>query len=258
MKLKILSDLHLEFDSQDNCFIPPYDGEDILVLAGDIQVGLTKSAWFLNLLEFRDVIYITGNHEYYGYEMVSLAVDLPDFIEDINEEAERIGYKGRLFTLYYGVPLTIKGVDFIGGTLWTNLSNATFKNLRFASRMNDYHIIQYFGKPLVIEHTNMFHNIAVKDIKQYLKTRGNNKLVVVTHHAPSFKSIHDDYKHSDSNIYFASKLDYLVAKTDLWVHGHTHRSFDYKIRKSRVICNPRGYAKHDINPEFNPNLVVEI
>ena len=46
--------------------------------------------------------------------------------------------------------------------------------------------------------------------------------------------------------------------TWLWIHGHTHESFDYEIGKTRVICNPRGYAPIEINKEFKPDFNVEV
>lgn len=45
---------------------------------------------------------------------------------------------------------------------------------------------------------------------------------------------------------------------DLWVHGHMHNSVDYRVGATRVVTNPRGYAGHEINPNFNPQLVIEI
>ncbi len=43
----------------------------------------------------------------------------------------------------------------------------------------------------------------------------------------------------------------------LWVHGHIHKQSDYKIKDTRIICNPRGYPDEP-NPHFDPSLVVEI
>jgi len=65
---------------------------------------------------------------------------------------------------------------------------------------------------------------------------------------------------------FASNLDHLVERADLWIHGHTHDNFDYQLGRCRVVCNPRGYVwerhggnGHTVeNPEFNPGLVVEV
>jgi predicted phosphodiesterase len=45
---------------------------------------------------------------------------------------------------------------------------------------------------------------------------------------------------------------------DLWVHGHTHNSFDYMLGKTRVIVNPYGYKDVEINPQYNKDLVIEL
>lgn len=64
---------------------------------------------------------------------------------------------------------------------------------------------------------------------------------------------------------FASDLDAMVSKADLWVHGHIHDSMDYRLGKARVVCNPLGYPLSDSdgawfreNPMYDPNLVIEV
>jgi hypothetical protein len=62
------------------------------------------------------------------------------------------------------------------------------------------------------------------------------------------------------NLCFVSDAESLLAGVDLWVHGHTHDSFDYRVGTTRVLCNPRGYARDGMveNPRFDPGLGVEI
>jgi hypothetical protein len=49
-------------------------------------------------------------------------------------------------------------------------------------------------------------------------------------------------------------------RAQLWIHGHTHDSFDYVCNGTRVVCNPRGYAIDGIpeNPRFDPALTIDI
>lgn len=49
-------------------------------------------------------------------------------------------------------------------------------------------------------------------------------------------------------------------RVQLWIHGHTHDSFDYRLNGTRVLCNPRGYARDGVNENalFDPQLVVEV
>jgi Icc-related predicted phosphoesterase len=86
--------------------------------------------------------------------------------------------------------------------------------------------------------------------------------VVVTHHAPSRSSIHPRFAGSLLNACFVSDLEALADgdKVRLWVHGHTHDSFDYQLNGTRVVCNPRGYARDGVNENarFDPDFCVEI
>lgn len=86
------------------------------------------------------------------------------------------------------------------------------------------------------------------------------KTVVVTHHLPSMRSVAERYRHELLSACFASNLDHLLGYSALWVHGHTHDSFDYAAHGTRVICNPRGYCRagQPENRQFNPALVVEV
>jgi predicted phosphodiesterase len=45
---------------------------------------------------------------------------------------------------------------------------------------------------------------------------------------------------------------------DLWVHGHTHNSFDYSLGKTRVVVNPYGYKDVEVNPQYDRQLVIEL
>ena len=86
--------------------------------------------------------------------------------------------------------------------------------------------------------------------------------VVVTHHAPSPRSIHPRFAGSPLNACFVSDAERLIdeRRVQLWIHGHTHDSFDYAVNGTRVVCNPRGYAKDGVNenPLFDPDLRIAI
>jgi hypothetical protein len=86
--------------------------------------------------------------------------------------------------------------------------------------------------------------------------------VVITHHAPSPRSVHPRFAGSPLNAAFVSDLEHLIdpAHVKLWIHGHTHDSFDYTVNGVRVVCNPRGYAKAGVNENrhFDPGLVIDL
>ncbi len=92
--------------------------------------------------------------------------------------------------------------------------------------------------------------------------------VVITHHAPHVLSIHPRHAGSALNAGFASDLTRLLHKADLWLHGHVHDSFDYRIGKCRVVANPAGYCLNRKsvseaseveleNQLFHPDLVLD-
>ena len=82
--------------------------------------------------------------------------------------------------------------------------------------------------------------------------------MVVTHHLPSMLSVAGRFKEMKLAACFASNLDYLLGKMDLWIHGHTHESMDYVVDGTRVICNPRGYLPHEPNRKFNDKCFVSL
>ena len=80
--------------------------------------------------------------------------------------------------------------------------------------------------------------------------------MVITHHAPHPASVHPRWRDNPVNPAFVSDLTRLMGKACLWIHGHTHDSFDYTVGGTRVLCNPKGYR--DENRAFRPDLTVTI
>jgi hypothetical protein len=106
------------------------------------------------------------------------------------------------------------------------------------------------------------HRAATAWLADTLAQPFDGKTVVVTHHGPDLGSLDARYAHDIVSAGFISRRPDLVAQTDLWVHGHTHTSFDYWIDDSRVVCNPRGYISRRTgepeNPRFDWGKVVEL
>lgn len=245
MKLRIMSDLHLEFGDIEIPFI----GEDLLILAGDIQVGMSQGPWFLELLKYRPILYVLGNHEYYHHNFKNLKLDAEDFANDLSQQSEH-----NLIFLNNQKHI-INDVTFVGSTFWTNIP--VDKAVAVEHAMNDYRLIRNKGGYLEAEDTTDENCESLAFVERAIAgTEG--KIVVVTHHAPSLRSIPKRFEKSYTNIAYANDLDDLVSEANIWIHGHTHDSFDYMVDKCRVICNPRGYVGHELNPNFNIDLMVEI
>jgi hypothetical protein len=127
-----------------------------------------------------------------------------------------------------------------------------------------------FGKRLTAMHVRARHQASVRWLREQLRIANEEgtRPVVVTHHLPSARSVAPEYAQDSLTPAFASHLDDLIPAAQLWLHGHTHDSFDYPVQTSnlptRVVCNPRGYPRSAAgstvaeNASFDPALILEI
>lgn len=276
MKIRIASDIHSCFWSYNKIpklldkYLPVTedDSESTLVLAGDTGTFKDYPSTLKPILvhlskRFKHIVVINGNHEFYG--TVGIWEDPKGF------------WKGKKLptNVHYlhNECMIIDDVVFVGSTLWTNFLNSDPVSMYTASKnMNDFRLIKtgyrrqegtYINSctsPLRPEETVVRHEESVEFIKDCLGIFEGLKKVVVSHHAPSFLSVADCYQGDTLNAAYASSLEELILDSDinLWVHGHTHVSFDYNIGETRVICNPFGYLQQEQNPRFNGNLIVEV
>ncbi len=256
MYIRILSDVHSEFTP---LALPEmeFDAETVLVLAGDIglghQVHSILEGW---ASRFKDIVFVLGNHEYYKNTIPKIERKIKD----------RVAHLDNVHVLQ-AESVKIGDVTFIGATLWTDMGNMDHLMMYHASNsMSDYKTITfldrgiYYRKLLPIDTVNLHgkHRTKIFDILK--ETEG--KTVVVTHHVPSYQSIHKDFKNDNLNGAYASELfeDIHQYGPDIWIHGHTHSSSDYMINTTNVICNPRGYTVEyeEANANFDPCLIREI
>jgi Icc-related predicted phosphoesterase len=250
MKLHILTDLHIEFGP----FYPPETDADLVILAGDTDVGTKGITWAKEAFVGKQVVYIPGNHEYYGEvcldllgKMQSLAVGSNVRLLDCNKYEQN-------------------GVVFLGATLWTDFKlfgDQQIAMLNAQKGISDFQRIRISsGFPLLTLTPRLvaeWHSQANTWLKKELREAAGKKIVVVTHYLPSMKSVADQWKNDLLSAAFASSLDKLVAESGavLWIHGHTHTACDYTLGETRVICNPRGYSGRE-DTGYDPALVVEI
>lgn len=267
MRIQIASDLHLEFGGPE--FKLGSTGREVLILAGDINVGTKADKFILNQLEKSDVIYIFGNHEFYTQVLPKVRAAWAGPSKDrVNKEAKIGGYDGRLHTLDNRT-VVINGTRFIGTTLWSDFEGENPNSMMACERgMNDFRMINiraggidfYGGIKLTAYDVLHFHRQAVKFLEKKLFEEFDGPTVVITHMCPSLQSIPEAFKLSSLNGSFASDLDWLIEKyqPELWFHGHTHNSFDYNIGETRIVCNPRGYYPNMFNPEFKDDFYIDL
>lgn len=266
IRLLILSDLHLEFAA----FQPPDpDLYDMVVLAGDIAVGVNAVHWARRPLNFggKPVVFVPGNHEFYNSERTRM-------LRQLREAAA-----GTNVHLLDRDEVTLHGVRFLGTTLWTDFELDVAHGTDVAQAMRDATLgLTDFGgaireRQADSRSTHRFapldaareHAISRTWLHERLQASVDASVaatVVVTHHAPSARSMDPIYEGSDLNPCFYSELaESFFQSAALWVHGHTHSSSDYRHHRTRVVANPRGYVRWNgtiENANFDPRLVITL
>jgi len=262
MKLQIVSDLHVEFQRGKTAYTLPKTDADAIVLAGDVGVGFEEEFEFCKALideHNKPVIFVLGNHSFYGH--------LAD-VSKIRKLWEAVDHPN-LHYLDEGRHVILNDTLFLGGILWTDFSlDSTGENpdaddacmANALMRMNDYHGTLFNDEPWTPALSVREHWKTRLGMYEILAEHDGMKTVVVSHHLPSYVGVDPKYRSSDLDPAYASHLDHMLSEHDitLWCHGHVHCSNDYNVEGTRVICNPRGYYNHDENPNFIPELVVEI
>lgn len=248
MKLQIMSDLHIEFAPLD----PPATDADIVILAGDVHIKRYGFEWAMETFPFKPVLYVLGNHEYYGEA-------LPKHTNKLLELSQRSNVK-----VLENSRVEIDDVIFLGTTLWTDFNLFGYPQVagfEANKRMTDYRKIKLSPtlRKLQAMDTASINYDAKEWLAKELISCAGKKVVVITHHAPSKRSVPEPYQADILSAAYASNFDDFVVQSGakLWIHGHTHISRDYYLGQTRVICNPRGYPD-EANLAFNPGLVIEV
>jgi len=237
MKIHVLSDLHTEFTD----FSPPVTDADVVVLAGDIGVGLGGIEWATHCLSKGPVIYVPGNHEFYDHDIGltnELKVTAPANIHVLNNDK-----------------IEFDGVRFLASTLWTDFNlygegEAWFARQRAKQLIEDFASIKNGGRRFTPEDSVDIHKASKTWLVSELEKEFNGPTVVVTHHLPASSSVAKRYANDPLNPAFASRLEDVIEKyrPELWIHGHTHAPCDYELFGTRVRQN-KG---------FQDGLVVEV
>jgi Icc-related predicted phosphoesterase len=259
--------------------LPPIKniGSDVLVLAGDICVAHHlyrhprgslpnnaenghKAALYREFLQYcsdnwEKVIMVAGNHEFYSGDWEKVT----GIMREETQHYPNISFCDQ-------DRVDIGDVTFLGASLWTNFNNGDpLTMMSVKDLMSDYHAITENPKEGIYHKlrpvtTFAKHNSDLDWLRTQLSLLKDRKVVVVTHHQPSFRSVHENYKTQIiMNGAFCSNLDDFIIdhpQIKLWCAGHVHNVFDYTIGKTRVVCNPRGYPSEYSG--WNPQFTVEV
>jgi Icc-related predicted phosphoesterase len=250
INIQIVSDLHIEYKSNSipdpKNYITP--SADILVLAGDIG-SLYKIRQFSQFLQkvcsmFRIVIYVPGNHEYYTVKGIKHMT-----MEQLNSRLNNIEKNiDNLFVLNRS-SICINDICIIGCTLW---SHPMVKIPKYIVKINDINTWKY---------KQLFNN-DLQYINEMIKYCNNNKLrlIVVTHHCPTYETLKFAKKREKFISLYASDLDHLLHKQKVhtWICGHIHKNFDFHTSGgTRIVGNQKGKPKDKIS-DYSRNFVIKV
>lgn len=246
MYLRICSDLHAEqFYGKDVSLlaeelIPTHaqDADSILVLAGDIS---SKGDQLLQLIgtwrpRFKHIVYVCGNHEWYRHDM-KMHGELLDAAFSTMDGVSASTTQVRC--------TVVDGVRFIYGTFWSDGGETAYDAMNVSRGLWDFKIIQFGGEPFSVADMVEIHQKMKSDVASFLSVKSDLPTVVVSHHMPSHRLCHPRFG-NEINGGFASHSDSLLIgenAPDVWIHGHTHDTIDMMLHDTRIVCNPRGYAR---------------
>lgn len=242
MKLHIYSDLHNEFAP----FEPGLSEADVVILAGDIDIKSRGVVWANDTFQC-PVIYVCGNHEYYGGHIDRTLQKMRDaaapHVHVLENEA-----------------LILNQTRFLVTTAWTDYSSTG--DVVAAKRiawdwMNDFTVIRTDANFRRLRPDDLIakSQAAYAWLTGELDKPFAGKTVVVTHHAPALDHLGDELP-EDLIAAYANDWPELLGMANLWVYGHTHFAADFIKNGCRVVSNPRGYPNQKTG--FDPNLLIEI
>ena len=250
MRIHFLSDLHAEFADFD---IPDVDA-DVTVLAGDIHTRDRGVSIARRFSQQRPVVYVAGNHEFYGTAIPKLYGKIKSQVADST------------ISFLQSETTVVGDCRFIGATLWTDygLFGDDKRELGIdvgKSTMNDFKQIR--TNPGFRKLSPAFLYAACRQTIAYIESvlaeKHDGPTIVVTHHAPSIQSIAPEHRNDPLSASYASNLENLIlaSKIDVWFHGHTHTCANYRIGGTRVISNQRGYPG-ECPSEFDAGLIITV
>jgi Icc-related predicted phosphoesterase len=253
MKLNVLSDLHL---SQGGLPGPSVDA-DLVVLAGDVARPAQAVEWAKSLRA--PVLYVPGNHEFYGGS-------LPGTLRELKRLTQ-----GSHVHVLDNEEIHFGSVRFLGCTLWTDFrlaGDAEGRELAkhaAVERVHDFRRIHVDDERQTLftpDHSETLFQRSAAWLEAKLRTAWPGPTVVITHHAPSERSVSPQFRGSPLNACFASHLDRLLGRrfAVAWIHGHMHHTLDYDADGTRVVCNPRGYAREgrNENADFDIDFAIDV
>lgn len=239
MRIHVVSDIHLEFTGM-HCDLDEYitNNRDLLIVAGDLGEGDNGVEWLKNQTKYSPVVFVAGNHEYYGHE-----------IPDVDKVYRNLDKAVPDFHFLQMDVFEFEGIRIAGCTLWTDMNGVDGYHRRLTERsMADFSgAVRLRGNRFTADMSTQINHVH----RNWLLDQENLD-IIVTHHAPSQQSITDYWlEHGQLlNPAFAGNSDDIIKihRPKFWIHGHMHSFLRYwhdgqfGEGGTQIICNPRGYG----------------
>lgn len=274
MKIQLLSDLHLE--AHPHWRAEPAAGADVLVLAGDVgsyQKGSLLQDTQFGLAQFSPlagwptpVIFVPGNHEYDGLDFDAAHTRLRATCADLG-----ITWLEREVLHTPWKDTRGRPVRFIGTTLWSDFdalsaaaspTTEVLKQRDKAFRAANYYLRKTettrAGVPFIAPELREQALVCQAWLRTQLDTPFDGSTVAVTHFAPSLLSADPRYGLTPGTAGFCNRLDDLLPRAQLWLHGHLHAPSNYQASGCRVVANPLGYARKNEQAYFQSAHCIEL
>jgi predicted phosphohydrolase len=252
MKIQYCSDLHLEFP-MNNKYMERHPLEpvgEVLILAGDIlpfELHKTQTEFIDYIADHFEMVYwIPGNHEYYGYDLATVADPL---LEKLRSNVWLVNNQ----------VIDYKGINFICSTLWSKIN--VINEVDIQRSISDFFAIKWQDQKLTTHEFNQLHNQSLRFLENAFKEKGAEKNIVITHHVPTLYEYPAKYRNSPLNGAFVTELYDLIHDSGAayWIYGHHHFNIpEFMVGTTTMLTNQLGYVHHKEHYKFNGKAVIEV
>ena len=243
IKIQYVSDLHLEFEDNKDGLKHMDTDADVLVIAGDLDVGPRIFDHLISLSQKRQVVFVYGNHEFYDRKSV----------DGLKKKGRLVSKHNKNLHILDRESVIIGDTTFIGATGWIDGSFQNIDNGQYG-KYNDFSMI------------NGFYGLHAtwgtgdrKYIRRAIASSETKHNIVITHFLPLALCISQSYSGNPYNPCFANSWKWVydcADRIDYWIHGHSHEFFKQEIGEVIFCRNPFGYPTEGVN--FGRNEFIKM
>lgn len=253
MKFDLLSDIHLNVSKDLKIpfkkYFPEKTESDYLLIAGDLCEDLVGNESVKDFLTkasklYKKIVFVLGNHDY--WHINEDALDETKTFETIPnkfiEFVKSFDSKNKIVVLNNSF-VKLDDTWVFGSTLWSDIPPQHYLYIR--SRIKDYRcIFKEDSNNVTYFDTVKANYVAFTSIRDFVSLHRNEKIVLLTHHAPSYRSGSKGYDKIMDYAYLNDYDNFIIENPNIvaWCHGHIHETRDYMIETTRILANPLGYV----------------